>query len=162
MSVSMLCSQCGSPAERCEQCAGALCQRRLCAELHEASCAAVSAMPSLPMIVAAPTVKRAATRPERDEEAERQQAEQFVLKITQHRLAGRSALLAGDLDSAYTELTTARDLEPNLDHLGAVAREVLPRDWEQETDLTPLARALSSRTHARAGDAWRRVLEARP
>ena len=34
----------------------------------------------------------------------------------------------------------------------------MPHDWEIETDLTPLARALSSRASARCGEAWRRVL----
>jgi tetratricopeptide (TPR) repeat protein len=101
-------------------------------------------------------------RERRDDEAERAQAEQLVLKITQHRQAGRSALLIGDLDSAFDELWRARELEPNLDHLGAIAREAVPREWELETDLTPLARALCSRTHPRAADAWRRVLEDRP
>ncbi len=160
----MLCSQCGSPAERCERCAGALCDRLLCSELHEVSCAAVSALPAVPIghTPPKPATKRTKTEQLRDQEQERQQAEQFVLRITQHRIAGRSALLVGDLDTAFQELSTARDLESSLDHLGAVAREVLPRDWEQETDLTPLARALSQANHAKAQEAWKTVLEARP
>src|SRR5258708_14635703 len=35
-------------------------------------------------------------------------------------------------------------------------------EWESETELTPLARALSARLHPRAGDAWRRLLDDRP
>jgi hypothetical protein len=38
----------------------------------------------------------------------------------------------------------------------------MPRDWELETDLTPLARALSAKRHPRAADAWRSLLEDRP
>ena len=164
MSVSMLCSQCGSPAERCEHCAGALCLRLLCAELHEASCAAVSAMPSIVPVEEPALASRPARRIkiERDQDAERQQVEQLVLAITRHRHTGRAALVAGDLDTAFDELWRARDLEPGLDHVGAIAREVVPREWELETDLTPLARALSSRAHARAADGWRRVLDDRP
>ena len=161
----MLCSQCGLPAERCERCAGALCQRLLCSELHEASCAAVSALPATPIQVNAQPPKAPRQRKpviERDDEQERLQAEQFILKITQHRVAGRSALLEGDLDTAFHELSTAKDLESNLDHLGAGAREVLPRDWEQETDLTPLARALAQANHARAAETWHKILEERP
>jgi hypothetical protein len=115
-----------------------------------------------------PTSTRTYTRPqtarhrERNPEAERLLAEQLVLTIGHHRQAGRSALLAGDLDLAFDELWAARQLEPDLDRLGAVARSVLPRDWEIETDLTPLARALSARLHPRAADAWRRLLDDRP
>jgi len=85
-----------------------------------------------------------------------------VLQITQHRQAGRSALLAGDLDTAFDELWAARLLEPDLDCVGATARDCMPREWEIETDLTPLARALSARHHPRAADAWRRLLDDRP
>jgi hypothetical protein len=53
-------------------------------------------------------------------------------------------------------------LEPDLDCVGATARDCMPREWEIETDLTPLARALSARHHPRAGDAWRRLLADRP
>jgi hypothetical protein len=118
-----------------------------------------------PTAVVSPSTSSGRTEPAvRDDEdaAAREQAEQFVLKITQHRLAGRSALLVGDLDTAFQELWTARDLEPSLDHLGAVARAVVPRDWEHETDLTPLARALSAKGHPRTAETWRRILEDRP
>ncbi|MDQ3811960.1 MAG: hypothetical protein M3336_16890, partial [Chloroflexota bacterium] len=71
-------------------------------------------------------------------------------------------MLEGNLDVACEELWRARDLEPDLDHLGALARELIPADWELETDLTPLARALSTRSHPRAADTWRRVLDDRP
>jgi hypothetical protein len=71
-------------------------------------------------------------------------------------------LLAGELDTAVDELWIARELEPELDRLGAAARDLLPKDWEMETDLTPLARALSARSHLRAGEVWRRLLEDRP
>src|SRR4051812_4316526 len=116
MSVSMLCGQCGSPAERCEHCAGALCLRLLCAELHEASCAAVSAMPSAtpleePVLAARPAPR---TRTERDQDAERQRVEHLVLAIPRHRHKGRAALVSGELDTAFDELWRARDLEPGL------------------------------------------------
>lgn len=162
--MSMLCSQCGATAERCERCAGALCGRRLCAELHEASCVAVSALPVVPVVTHARASVKPTPRPrrERNPEAERLLAEQLVQRVSQHRLAGRAALLVGDLDTAYDELWAARHLEPDLDRLGATARQCMPRDWELETDLTPLARALASRRHPRAADAWRRVLDDRP
>lgn len=85
-----------------------------------------------------------------------------MLTISHHRQAGRSALLAGDLDTAFDELWAARQLEPDLDRLGAGARAQLPADWELETDLVPLARALAAHQHQRAADAWRRVLDDRP
>jgi hypothetical protein len=167
----MLCSQCGAPANRCARCAGALCPQRLCAELHEASCAAVSALPAgpalqsfgsrptAPPIVFTPHARR---RRERNPDAERQAAEQLVQHIARHRQYGRAALLAGELDTAFEELWAARDLEPELDELGAAARLSISHDWEIETDLTPLARALSARLHPRAADTWRRILEDRP
>ena len=105
MPVSMLCSQCGSPAERCERCAGALCLRLFCSELHDASCAAVSALPGRESAVMA--TKRTRSTIERDEDAERLQVEQLVLAITRHRHAGRAALIAGDLDTAVDELWCA-------------------------------------------------------
>jgi tetratricopeptide (TPR) repeat protein len=162
--MSMLCSQCGASAERCARCAGALCARRLCAELHEVSCSAVSSLPAGQ--VARPTTSTYAARPrprrQRNPQAESKIAQHLVLQITQHRQAGRSALVAGDLDTALDELWAARLLEPDLDGVGATARDCLPRDWEIETDLTPLARALSARLHPRATDAWRRLLDDRP
>jgi len=159
----MVCSQCGAAAERCEHCGAGVCARRFCVELHEAACAAVSALPSGPQpspITYAKPVSR--KRKERNPEAERALAEQLMLTIDHHRQAGRAALLAGDLDSAYDELWAARQLEPDLDRLGADALAQLPADWEIETDLTPLARALAARQHPRAADAWRRVLDDRP
>jgi hypothetical protein len=171
----MLCSQCGAPATRCARCSGALCPQRLCAELHEASCAAVSALPSGPVgrehrdtqrSPAAPApvafTPRARRRRERNPEAERVAAEQLVQQITRHRQYGRAALLAGELDTAFEELWAARELEPELDDVGATARQSIARDWELETDLTPLARALSARNHPRASDTWRRILDDRP
>jgi tetratricopeptide (TPR) repeat protein len=162
----VLCSQCNAPAERCTRCAAALCTRRLCAELHEVSCEAVSALSVGAPIVAAPTAvvftPRTRKRRERNTEAERAIAEHLVAQITRHRQAGRAALLTGDLDIAFDELWAARHLEPDLDRLGPSARLSVPRDWELETDLTPLARALSSRNHLRATDAWRRLLDDRP
>jgi hypothetical protein len=161
--MNMLCSQCGMPAERCERCAGALCARIFCSELHEASCAAVSTLPAQPMSIPTAIVfKPKVRRRERDAAAERIVAEQLVLRISQHRQAGRAALLVGDLDTAFDELWAARALEPDLDRLGPTARECMPHDWEIETDLTPLARTLSSSRHPRAADAWRRLLEDRP
>src|SRR6266851_5045705 len=162
--MSMLCSQCGAPAERCARCASALCARRLCAELHDVSCSAVSALPAgqAPLPTRGTYVPGPRPRRQRSPEAESQIAQQLVLQITQHRHAGRSALLAGDLDTAFDELWAARLLEPDLDCVGASAREHLPRGWEIETDLTPLARALSARLHPRAADAWRRLLQDRP
>jgi hypothetical protein len=85
-----------------------------------------------------------------------------MLSIVYHRRAGRAALLSGDFETAFDELLAARHLEPKLDHLGAEARDLLPAEFEMETDLTPLARALSTRQHPRASDAWRCVLEDRP
>src|SRR5438132_569999 len=162
--MSMLCSQCGAPAERCARCASALCARRLCAELHEVSCSAVSALPvgQIQPPARSTYVPRQKQRRARSPEAESQIAQHLVLRITQHRQAGRSALLAGDLDTAFDELWAARLLEPDLDCVGATARDCMPREWELETDLTPLARALSARLHPRAADAWRRLLDDRP
>jgi hypothetical protein len=162
--MSMLCSQCGAPAERCARCASALCARRLCAELHDVSCSAVSALPAgqIQALARSTYVPRQKQRRQRTPEAESQIAQHLMLQISQHRLAGRSALLAGDLDTAFDELWAARLLEPDLDCVGASARDCMPREWEIETDLTPLARALSARRHARAGDAWRRLLDDRP
>ena len=154
----MTCSQCGAAATRCDRCSGALCARSLCADLHDAACAAVSALPAAP---AAASV-RPRPRRERDTEAERILALQLVETVNRHRQAGRAALLAGDLDTAFDALWTARHLEQDLDRLGAPARERMPADWEIETDLAPLARALSARLHPRAGDAWRCVLDDRP
>jgi hypothetical protein len=160
----MRCSQCGAAAERCARCAGALCARRLCAELHEASCDAVRSLPAgqaqPPAWSAYAPPPRA--RPQRNPEAARVIAQHLVQQISQHRRAGRVALLGGDLDTAFDELWAARLLEPDLDRLGASARDCMPREWELETDLTPLARALSARFHPRAGDAWRRLLDDRP
>ena len=158
----MRCSQCGSAAERCDHCGGALCARRLCAELHEAACAVLSVLPAAPAALPTVTFSRPKPRRERNPEAERILAEHLVETIGQHRLAGRAALLAGDLDTAFDELWTARQLEPDLDRLGATARAGLPADFELETDMAPLARALASRQHPRATDAWRRVLDDRP
>src|SRR5258708_4274216 len=162
--MSMLCSQCGTPAQRCARCASALCARRLCAELHEVSCSAVSALPAgqMPFVSQSTYVAKRAPRRPRSPEADSQIAQHLVLQITQHRQAGRSALLAGDLDTAFDELWAARLLEPDLDCVGATARDGMPREWEVETDLTPLARALSARLHPRAGDAWRRLLDDPP
>jgi hypothetical protein len=104
----------------------------------------------------------AAGRRVHDPEAERVLAEKLMLAIGHHRQVGRAALVAGDLDTAYDQLCAARQLEPDLDRLGASARAILPPDWELETDLTPLARVLSAHQHPRAADAWRRLLEDRP
>src|ERR1700738_1384526 len=162
----MLCSQCDAPAERCTRCAAALCTRRLCAELHEVSCEAVSALPVGAPIATAPDpavfTPRTRQRRERNTEAERVVAQHLVTQITQHRQSGSAALLTGHLDVAFDELWAARRLEPDLDRLGPRARQVMPRDWELETDLTPLARELSSRNHGRAIDAWRQLLDDRP
>jgi hypothetical protein len=163
--MSMLCSQCGAAAERCEHCGAAVCARRFCAELHEAACAAVSRLPSAPPASSSVTYARtkpAAKKRERNPEVERAVAEQLMLTIGHHRQAGRAALIAGDLDTAFDELWAARQLEPDLDRLGADARAHLPSDWEIETDLTPLARALAAKQHPRAADAWRGLLEDRP
>ena len=161
----MLCSQCNAPAERCTRCAAALCARRLCAELHEVSCEAVSTLPvAVPLTDPAPAPFKPRPRAgrERNTEAERVVADHLVMQITRHRQSGRAALLTGDLDAAFDELGAARQLEPDLDRLGPSARQSMPRDWELETDLTPLARALSARNHHRATDAWRQLLDDRP
>src|SRR5919197_2868528 len=85
--VTMLCTQCGMPAERCGRCAGSLCTKRLCAELHEASCAAMSALPSVP-------------RPSLREGDERHRVEELVQRIGEHRAAdGALLLLARALSS---------------------------------------------------------------
>ena len=169
--MTTLCRQCGGPAETCERCGGALCPRRLCAELHDAACAAVATLPSPPSNASSSSTASAIARvlydrpkPKRtrDPEAERVLAEQLMARVAQHRHAGRAALLVGDLDTAFDELWSARLLEPELDHLGASARQFMPADWELETDLLPLARALSARHHPRTGETWRRLLEDRP
>ena len=158
----MLCNQCGAAAQRCEHCGAGVCTRRFCAELHEAACAAVSALPKAPGATSVTYVPPAVRRRERNPDAERALAEQLMLTIGHHRQTGRAALIAGDLDTAFDELWAARQLEPDLDRLGADARAQLPADWEIETDLTPLARALAARQHPRAIDAWRRLLEDKP
>jgi hypothetical protein len=160
--MTITCSQCGAAATRCERCSGAWCARSLCADLHDASCAAASVLPAAPAVAHAAVSFRARPRRERNPEAERVLAEHLVETVTHHRQAGRAALLAGDLDTAFDELWTAHQLEHDLDRLGAPARECVPADWEIETDLAPLARALSARVHPRAGDAWRCVLDDRP
>src|ERR1700694_4304267 len=116
----MLCSQCNAPAERCTRCAAALCTRRLCAELHEASCEAVSALPvgapdAAPLPAPIIFKSRARPRRERDTEAERVVADHLVMQITRHRQSGRAALLTGDLDMAFDELWAARHLDTALD-----------------------------------------------
>src|SRR5260221_2483160 len=123
--MSMLCSQCGAAAERCPRCAGALCARRLCGQLHEAACDdAVNALASAPTLPTTRTVyaPRPQPRRQRDPEVERLIAHRLVVQITQHRHTGRAALLAGELDTAFDELWSARQLEPDLDCLGATAR----------------------------------------
>jgi hypothetical protein len=127
----------------------------------------MSALPAEPIATRVNVVEfnnkpRPRPRRERNHAAESALAQQLVRQIGQHRQAGRSALLAGDLDAAFDELWLARHLEPDLDRLGASARQCMPQDWEIETDLTPLARALSARQHPRAADAWRRLLDDRP
>ena len=67
----MLCSQCGAAATRCDRCSGALCARSLCADLHEASCAAVSVLPVAPAVAHAAVTYRPRPRRERNPEAER-------------------------------------------------------------------------------------------
>ena len=160
--MTITCSQCGGAATRCDRCSGAWCARGLCADLHEASCAALSALPVGPAPMHAAVNFRPRPRRERNTEAERVLAEHLVETVNRHRQSGRAALLAGDLDAAFDELWTARHLEQDLDRLGVPVRECMPADWEIETDLAPLARALSARAHPRAGDAWRCVLDDRP
>jgi len=132
------------------------------------SCEAVSALPVGAPLAAVPVTApilftpKPRHRKERNTEAERVIAEHLVAQITRHRQSGRAALLTGDLDVAFDELWAARHLEPDLDRLGPRARQSVPRDWELETDLTPLARALSARNHQRATDAWRQLLDDRP
>src|SRR5258708_27225187 len=108
--MSMLCSQCGAPAERCGRCAGALSARRLCAELHEVSCSAVSALPAgqLPLPTRMTYAPRARPRRPRTPEAERLIAEHLVQQITQHLQAGRSTLLPGHLQIAFDDPWAAR------------------------------------------------------
>ena len=163
----VLCSQCNAPAERCTRCAAALCARRLCAELHEASCELVSALPVGAPVVAvspAPVVFKPRTRQRRGAQHGSRAGDRRASGDANHPPppVGRAALLTGDLDMAFDELWAARHLEPDLDRLGPRARQSMPRDWELETDLTPLARALSSRNHQRATDAWRQLLDDRP
>src|SRR4051794_9478785 len=100
--MTILCSQCGGPADRCDRCASAACTRLLCAELHEASCAAVATLPAPPIeglstrVVYKPSAK---SRRARTPEADRALAERLVDRVSHHRQAGRAALLIGDLDT---------------------------------------------------------------
>src|SRR5438067_8453271 len=119
--MTLLCSQCGGPADLCDRCAGALCPRRLCAELHEASCAAVAALPA-PTAGVIYTPRPPKPAKHRNPEAERALAEELVKRVSHHRQAGRAALLIGDLDTAFDELWAARLLEPDLDRFCASAR----------------------------------------
>jgi hypothetical protein len=98
----------------------------------------------------------------RNPELERALAEELVRRVSQHRQAGRAALLVGDLDTAFDELWAARLLEPDLNHIVASARDAMPVDWELETDLVPLARALAAKRHPRTAETWRRLLEDHP
>src|ERR1051326_3509834 len=102
--MSMLCNQCGAAAQRCEHCGAGVCTRRFCAELHEAACAAVSALPKAPGATSVTYVPPAVRRRERNPDAERALAEQLMLTIGHHRQTGRAALIAGDLDTAFDEL----------------------------------------------------------
>jgi hypothetical protein len=114
---------------------------------------------------APPPPARPARRQPRDDQrldVERAAIEQLIARVSQHRQAGRAALLVGDLDTAFDELWLARQLEPDLDRFGAAARRAVPLGWEAETDLVPLARALSARHHPRATEAWRGVLDDTP
>jgi hypothetical protein len=161
MPISMLCGQCGAPAERCVRCGAALCVKKLCAELHDAACDALSALPELAVETSPTPAKATISRKERPKRtaADHRVVEKLILTIAQHRADGRAALLVGELDQAFTELCAARDLEIQLDRLGSAAARALPADWDLETDLTPLARALSTRGHACASETWRRVLD---
>ena len=140
MSMTMLCSQCGSPAERCERCAGALCPRRLCAELHEAACDAMTELPAQPTggsslsasglpRQTAPT-SRAQRRSRLRSGLHRRRA--AVVRISQHRQAGRAALFIGDLDTAVRR----------------VVRGARPRAWTWIGSAPPRAR--SCRTTGRS------------
>jgi hypothetical protein len=71
----------------------------------------------------------------------------LVLAITRDRHTGRAAPVAGDLDTAFTNCSA--HLPPGLDHVRAIAREVVPREWELETDLTPPARCARARSRGR-------------
>ena len=165
MPISMVCAQCGAPAERCARCGGALCPRRLCAQLHDAACHALSALAEPAVQAAAePRPARLANRVDSQHNNRPVQAvvERLMVSIARHRADGRAALVVGELDQAFTDLCAARELELQLDRLGPAAARALPDAWELETDLTPLARVLSARQHARASEAWRRVLENGP
>ncbi len=156
------CAQCGAPAERCLQCGAALCERRLCAELHEASCQAVRRLPASPLLGLEPVYPGKASLRAHRAETQRTRlnlARELIQGIAGHRADGRAALLADDLDRAFVELWAARALEADLATLGPAVGALLPADWEISTDLVPLARALCSRGHPRASDAWRSVLE---
>src|SRR2546421_12071420 len=102
------CIQCGSAGEWWDHGGGGWCARRLCAELHEAACAVLSVLPAAPAALPTVTFSRPKPRRERNPGAERILAEHLVETIGRHRLAGRAALLAGDLDTAFDELRTAR------------------------------------------------------
>ncbi len=166
MQSGIPCAQCGEPAERCPRCGVALCARRLCAELHEASCHAVESLPPLARSPE-PQVKPPAREGKVGQRARRAETEQTRLNlardlmdsIRRHRSSGRTALLKDDLDRAFRELWAARSLEVDLENLGPSVGQILPPDWEIATDLVPLARALSARGHGRASDVWRSVLE---
>jgi hypothetical protein len=164
MPTSMLCGQCRAPAERCVRCGAALCLKKFCAELHEAACEALSALPGELLGEPEPAARPVAQARGQVRKAtpDQQIVDNLILTIAQHRADGRAALLVGELDQAYNELCGARDMEQQLDRLGSAAARALPQGWELETDLTPLARALSAANHARASEAWRRVLEEGP
>src|SRR5919202_2411099 len=162
MPTSMLCGQCRAPAERCGRCGAALCLKTFCAQLHEAACEALSALPGelFPEQPQRPVAQ--ATKQARKVGPDQQLLDNLILTIAQHRADGRAALVVDELDHAFTELCAARDKELQLDRLGPAAARALPDGWELETHLTPPARALSAGNHARASDAWRRVLDEGP
>ena len=126
----MLCSQCDAPAERCTRCAAALCTRRLCAELHEVSCEAVSALPvGAPLAAPTPVLftPRTRHRRERNTEAERAIAEHR--RSNTNTAVGSGRVAHGDLDLAFDSSGPRAISNPTSiasDH----ARQSVPHDFE--------------------------------
>src|SRR5918911_1298387 len=132
MPTSMLCGQCRAPAERCARCGAALCLKKFCAELHEAACEALSALPGALFAQQQPEPRPVAqaARKARKVGPDQQLVDNLILTIAQHRADGRAALVVGELDQAFSELSAARDLEVQLDRLGAAAARALLEAWE--------------------------------
>ncbi len=131
--------------------------------MHDATCQAVERMrggETSPPRTSAKAARRRATSA--GAAFASAMVEELIHRLLDHRSAGQAALIEGNANRALAELWAARDLEVQVESLGLVALRLLPPGADLETDLLPLARVLSSRSHPRAREVWRRLLEDAP